>query len=195
MSQTSAERVVLSWHRNKTHGRVVISSEESAGIVLSRNRHKCSPKHDTYGRAFVTAGLSAVQECALPTKFSYLFLILFPNLEHFLVGKADPVQSLQTVVFSVPEPIGGGMSGSAESFDFARVRQMRSTAQVNQITALVHGGASVIRHLGPQNLHLERIVGKQLKAFLFGNYKPLEWLLLLDNFVNLGFDGGVCQRT
>jgi len=114
-----------------------------------------------------------------------LFLVLFPRFQHFLIWKANPVQSLQRVILGIAQPVGGRMACGRKGLDLARVRQVRSSAQIDEIAAPVDRGAGVVRHLGGDDGLLEGITGEEFQGLLFGNDEALELLLLLGNLGDL----------
>ena len=120
---------------------------------------------------------------------SYLFLIFFPNFQHFLVGKTNAIHALQGILIRITQPIRGGMSHEPKSLDFARMRHMRPSAKINQITTFVYG--RTILDFGLQNGLLERIIGKHGQAFILCNDETFKTLFLFDNLVDFGLNGGV----
>ena len=124
---------------------------------------------------------------------TYLFHHFLPDLELLLVRESNSVDSLQGIVFGVSQPVSGRMLGGGERLDLSGVGKMRSTAQINQVTASIYGGTGSIGNLGGQNLDLEWIVGEHIEGLLLGNDHALEFLLLLDDLLDLLFDRFVCD--
>ena len=120
---------------------------------------------------------------------THLLLVLLPNLEHLLVGETDAVHSLQRVVVGISQPVGGRVTSGGKGLDLASMGDVRALAQIDEITALVHGGASAVGYLGGNDGLLEGIARKELESLLLGNDHALELLLRLDDLVDLLFDG------
>jgi hypothetical protein len=128
------------------------------------------------------------------TKIStYLFLIFLPHLQHFLIGKTNAVHALEAIIFRISQPVGRRVSGRGKGLDLAGMRHVRTATQVNQIAATVHRRTTAVRYLVGENGQFERIVGKQLEAFFFGNDHAFKLLFRLDDLADFGFDGGVCN--
>lgn len=72
---------------------------------------------------------------------AYLFLILLPRLEHFLVGKTDSVHSLERIIFRIPQPVGRRVTGGRKGLDFSGMAHVRTATQIDQISTPVDRGA------------------------------------------------------
>mmetsp|Transcript_32718 Transcript_32718/g.77127 ORF Transcript_32718/g.77127 Transcript_32718/m.77127 type:complete len:278 (+) Transcript_32718:1152-1985(+) len=129
--------------------------------------------------------------------FLGLFHHFLPHLQLLLIGEGNSVQSLKGIVFGIAQPVGSRVLGSGKRLDLSGVRNVGTTAQVDEITASVDGGAGSVRNLGAQDLDLERIVRKELEGLVLGDDHALELLFLfddardffLDGFVIVVFDG------
>jgi hypothetical protein len=118
---------------------------------------------------------------------TYLFLILLPYFQHFLVGETDTVHSLQSVVVCVSEPVGSRMARCCKRLDFPGVNYVRSPTEINQVTTSIHSSATIIGDFCFQDRLLERIVRKEFETFFFGDHHALKLLFLLDNLIHLLF--------
>lgn len=118
---------------------------------------------------------------------TYLFLVLFPNLKHFLIREADAVHSLERVIVGVSQPVGCRVSRSSKSLNFSGICNMWSSTQIDQVATFVNSGASTVWNFGGQDFLLERVVGEKFQGLFFGDNHSFELLLLLDNFGYLGF--------
>ena len=125
---------------------------------------------------------------------AYLLHHFLPHLELFLVGEGNPVETLQGIVFGVSQPIGGRMLRGSKGFDLTGVRNVGTTAQIDEIAISVNGGAGSVGDLRGQDFDLEGVVGEQLEGLVLGDYHALEFLFLLDDFLYFFFDGFVCFR-
>lgn len=97
---------------------------------------------------------------------AYLLLVLFPNLEHLLVGEADSVHPLQRVVVRVAQPVRGRVPGGREGLDPPRVGNVRSAAQVDEVAAPVDCGARPVGDLGRYYLLLEGVAREPIEGML-----------------------------
>mmetsp|Transcript_34439 Transcript_34439/g.101217 ORF Transcript_34439/g.101217 Transcript_34439/m.101217 type:complete len:305 (-) Transcript_34439:285-1199(-) len=118
-----------------------------------------------------------------------LLLVLLPNLEHLLVGEADAVQPLEGIVLGIAQPVGGRMAGGRKGLDLAGVGDVGSLTEIDEVAALVHGGAAAVGDLGGNDGLLEGIAGEELQGLVLGNDQTLELLLGLDDLVHLLLDG------
>ena len=86
------------------------------------------------------------------------------------------------------------MLRGSKGFDLTGVRNVGTTAQIDEIAISVNGGAGSVGDLRGQDFDLEGVVGEQLEGFVLGDYHALEFLFLLDDFLYFFFDGFVCFR-
>ena len=121
----------------------------------------------------------------------HLFHHFLPDLELLLVGKGDSVQTLEGIVLGVSQPVGGRVLRGGKGLDLSGVGNVGTTAEIDEVTAPVNGGAGAVGDLCGQDLDLEGIVGKQLQRLVLGDDHALEFLFLLDDFVDLLLDGFV----
>lgn len=120
--------------------------------------------------------------------FGEFFLVLQVLLHLLLGGETDTVHALEAVVGLLGEPIGTGVFGQLESLDQLGARQMRPSAQIDELATLVHGHIAALRHLVTDQLDLEWVVGKHLEGSGAINNNSLEPLLLGQDFRNHIFD-------
>mmetsp|Transcript_27447 Transcript_27447/g.64340 ORF Transcript_27447/g.64340 Transcript_27447/m.64340 type:complete len:320 (+) Transcript_27447:1452-2411(+) len=83
------------------------------------------------------------------------------------------------------------MLRGGKGFHLTGVRNVRTTAQIDQITVSVNGGARSVGDLRGQDFDLEGVVFEQLEGLVFGHNHSLEFLLLLDDFLDFLLDGFV----
>ena len=88
------------------------------------------------------------------------FLEVDPLVHLLLGGESDSVHSLKTIVFGFTEPVGAGVLGDLEGFDNLGRRDMRSCAQIDEVSASVGSDFTTIRDLGGNQLNLEWIVSE-----------------------------------
>mmetsp|Transcript_75896 Transcript_75896/g.164253 ORF Transcript_75896/g.164253 Transcript_75896/m.164253 type:complete len:846 (+) Transcript_75896:181-2718(+) len=111
-------------------------------------------------------------------------------LLHQLVGgEGDAVESLQRVEALVAEPVGSGVLGDLERLRLARVGQMGSAAEVDEVAAAVAARHRVVRHLVGDELHLEGVPAEELQGLLLREDAALEGLLLLADVGGVLLDG------
>ena len=122
-----------------------------------------------------------------------LFHILLPNLQLLFIGERNTVDSLQRIIVGITQPVGGRDLSGSKSLDLSSVGNMRTTTQIDQVSASINSGTASIRNLVGQNLHLEWVVGKELQSLILGNDHTLEFLLLLGNLANFLFNRLVCN--
>ena len=125
-------------------------------------------------------------------EYTDLLLVLLPDLQHLLVGETDPVHALEWVVVGVPEPASSRVTDGGEGLDLSGVRHVGAATKINEVATLVNSGAGTIGDLRLEDLHLERVVGKELESLLLGDDHTLELLLRFDNLGHLLLDGRVC---
>lgn len=111
-------------------------------------------------------------------------------LFHLLgVREGDSIDALQRVVGGLAEPVSRGVLCDFERLHHIRVRDVRTSAQVDQSAASVGCHLTAIRDLVADQLHLEWVGGEETEAFLFGEHQSLKGLFLskdlLGSFLDL----------
>mmetsp|Transcript_32752 Transcript_32752/g.55219 ORF Transcript_32752/g.55219 Transcript_32752/m.55219 type:complete len:390 (+) Transcript_32752:512-1681(+) len=91
-----------------------------------------------------------------------LLLELLPLLEHALVWEGDAIDTLQRVVARLAQPVRGRRLGGGKGLDFARMRQVRPHAQVDEGSAPIHRCEGARWHFIGDERHLEGITTEHL---------------------------------
>mmetsp|Transcript_17983 Transcript_17983/g.44413 ORF Transcript_17983/g.44413 Transcript_17983/m.44413 type:complete len:225 (-) Transcript_17983:801-1475(-) len=149
----------------------------------------------TSGRQFVEEHKLLLGHDASVITFLGLFHILLPNLQLLLIGERNTVDSLQRIIVGIAQPVSSRDLSGSKGLDLSSVGNVRTTAQIDQVSASVNGGTASIGNLGGQNLHLEWVVSKELQSLILGNDHTLEFLLLFGNLTNFLFNSLVIIFT
>jgi len=120
-----------------------------------------------------------------------LFLEVQVLSELLLAGEGNTVDSLQSVVFAFGEPVSTRVLHDFECLDQACGRNMRASAQINQVSALVGSHVGSILNLAANHGDLEGVGTEELEGFLFGEHQSLESLLLFHDLGRRVFQGFV----
>ena len=112
-------------------------------------------------------------------------------VEFLLRGEGDGVDALKTVVGGLAEPVSSRVFHHFETLDELSGGNMRPSAQINQVAALISSHALSILNLSGDGRQLERISLEELKGFLLGEDEALELLILVCNFLGGFLNDGV----
>jgi len=100
----------------------------------------------------------------------------------------DAVNALERVVSDLAEPVRARILHDLEGLDHLCGADVRSRAQVDEISAAVDGDRGAFVDLTLNNRLLERVGIEHLEGVLFGDDQTLESLLVRDNLFGGSFD-------
>ena len=109
-------------------------------------------------------------------------------IELLLGGERDGINSLQTVIRDLAEPVSSRVFHDFETLDELRGWDMRARAHVNQITAAVCRDALAIFYLTIDHGLLERIMLEHFQSLLLRQNKAFKRLLFTCNFLGALID-------
>ena len=112
----------------------------------------------------------------------------FQAVSIFLSGKLILYKRRSESFWCVTEPVSGWVAGSGKCLDLSRVRNIRTSTQIDKITTFIYRGTATIWSLCWQNRHLATKVCRQT-TFL-GDHHTLEFLFLFDDLVLTSFSTG-----
>ena len=123
-----------------------------------------------------------IKKSLLTTDISVVSLLrLFLKVDEFghLLGgwERDGVNSLQRIVVCFAEPIGRRILHDLKSLDELCARNVRSRAQINQITALVSSDFGAVGDFTNDGLYFKWILFEEFESFVFGQNQTLEGLV------------------
>mmetsp|Transcript_41823 Transcript_41823/g.105458 ORF Transcript_41823/g.105458 Transcript_41823/m.105458 type:complete len:304 (+) Transcript_41823:1919-2830(+) len=107
------------------------------------------------------------------------FLERNPLLEKLRIWERDSSQTLQNIIAVLAQPKGSTRPNHFESLDTASVWQMRTSAQIDEVTTAVDSASTTIRDLRANQVLLVLVVTEEVQRFLFGSDNALEGSLLL----------------
>lgn len=105
-------------------------------------------------------------------------LVLFKLL---LVRERNTSNSLDGFVLAVTQPVSGRVPDDSEGLDVSGVRDVGSSAQIDEGTASIDSALGAIGHSLVDEVLLVLAVLEHLKEFILGHLQTLEGLLLLDD--------------
>lgn len=103
------------------------------------------------------------------------------SVHQLLIRERNTVDSLERVVGGVTQEVRRGVFQKLESLDAAGVRNMGTTAKIDQRTTSVDGSRGAIRNFRRDKSLLVLVVREHLEKVLLGNNESLKLLLLLDS--------------
>ena len=106
----------------------------------------------------------------------------------FLGGERDSINSLQTVIRNLAEPVRSRVFHDFKALDELRGGDVRASAHVNQITAAVCRNTLAILDLAINHGLLERIMLEHLQSLLLRQDKAFKRLLFACNFLGALID-------
>ena len=104
-------------------------------------------------------------------------------VEFLLGGESNTIDSLQTVIGSLSEPVSRRVLQDLEGLNTASVGYMRASAKIDQVSIAVGSYLTTVRDFIGNELSLERIVSKKSQRFFLGEDDSLEHLFLADDFL------------
>ena len=108
-----------------------------------------------------------------------------------LRGEGDSIDSLQTVIGGLSEPVSGRVAHHLKTFNELGGGNMRARAQVNEVTTFVGSNFHSIANLASNGRDLEGVRLEEGQGLLLGQHKSLELLIGAGNLLCGLFDRGV----
>ena len=110
-------------------------------------------------------------------------------VEHLLLGERDAVETLHLLAAGIATPEGTGNAGQLDGLDFARVHEVRATAQVGEVALCIGGDGAVFEVLLDVLTLIGLTVGsKRLQGIGLGDLAAHNGLLLRSQLFHLSLN-------
>lgn len=163
-------------------------SESSLAILALQKIHQSIVDTRTVGEEEGRTRRSFIEEeqLLILTNLSVIPLLSLSKevlvlVKLLLVGERNTSNSLDGLVLAVTQPVSGRVPDDGESLDISSVRDVRSSAQIDEGAASIDGTLGAIGHSLVDEVFLVLAVLEHLEEFVLGHLQTLKRLLLLDD--------------